>query len=267
MRSLRRSGAQHAHQGHLEPERRADAAGALEADLATHQLDDALGDDQPEAGAPQVPGGGTVGLIERLEEPWLVLRPDSRAGVTHHEAQGRALRLGLLRFDPDRHRSLPREADGVAHQVEEHLAQADGVAVETVLDRGIDFQAQIDLALLGLGREEPEDVAHQLLEAEIPRAQCQAAGLDPGQVEDVVDQDEERLGGGADQLHLVALGGGETAPEQQLGHAEDAVHGGADLVADVGQEPALGAVRGTRLLLRPLAVLDLALERRPEAAP
>ena len=33
----------------------------------------------------------------------------------------------------------------------------------------------------------------------------------------------------------------EVGVEQQLGHADDAVHGRADLVADVGEELRLGA--------------------------
>src|SRR5947209_3296762 len=52
--------------------------------------------------------------------------------------------------------------------------------------------------------------------------------------------------------------------EGQLGHAEDGVHGGADLVADVGQKLVLGPVRRLRRLLRlpqllfqPLAVGDI----------
>jgi len=43
-------------------------------------------------------------------------------------------------------------------------------------------------------------------------------------------------------LHLVELGVGEDA-----GHADDAVHGGADFVAHDGEEFALGALGGLRL--------------------
>jgi len=39
---------------------------------------------------------------------------------------------------------------------------------------------------------------------------------------------------------------GEEGVQGQLGHAEDGVHGGADLVADVGQELVLGSVRPSR---------------------
>ena len=40
----------------------------------------------------------------------------------------------------------------------------------------------------------------------------------------------------ADGLDVLALLAGEFGIEEQAGHAEDAVHGGADFVADVGDE-------------------------------
>ena len=46
-----------------------------------------------------------------------------------------------------------------------------------------------------------------------------------------------------DRLDVVALLGGQRGVEQQLGHAEDAVHRRADFMAHVGQELALGHTR------------------------
>ena len=40
----------------------------------------------------------------------------------------------------------------------------------------------------------------------------------------------------------MVLSGGEWGGAQQFGHADDGIHGGANLVADVGQELVLGAV-------------------------
>ena len=58
----------------------------------------------------------------------------------------------------------------------------------------------------------------------------------------------------ADELHhpeVLALLGGELGVERQLGHADDAVHRRADLVAHVGQELALGPAGGLGGLLGP----------------
>ena len=56
---------------------------------------------------------------------------------------------------------------------------------------------------------------------------------------------QQRLAGVAHRLRVLALLGGQRRVEQQPGHADDAVHRRADLVAHRGQELALGA--GPRL--------------------
>ena len=74
------------------------------------------------------------------------------------------------------------------------------------------------------------------LELELP-------GLDLGEIEDVVD---DRRAATRPTLRSVssvlALLGGQLGVEQQLGHADDAVHRRPDLVAHVRQELALGRV-------------------------
>ncbi|MEZ4560022.1 MAG: hypothetical protein R2854_26865 [Caldilineaceae bacterium] len=80
--------------------------------------------------------------------------------------------------------------------------------------------------------------------AQVERAlfQHQLVGLDLGEVQDVVDDDQQRVAAVADDvgefpLLLVQLG-----VQEQTGHADDRVHGRADLVAHAGQEGALGLV-------------------------
>ena len=58
-----------------------------------------------------------------------------------------------------------------------------------------------------------------------------------------------------DQAQVLALLRGERGVQGQVGHAEDAVHGRADLVAHVGQEHALGPVGGLGRLLGPAQLL------------
>ncbi len=55
-------------------------------------------------------------------------------------------------------------------------------------------------------------------------------------------------------VEVVALLAGEVGGERQRGHADDAVHRRADLVAHVGEELALGAARGLGLLLGGLEI-------------
>ena len=62
-------------------------------------------------------------------------------------------------------------------------------------------------------------------------------GLDLREVEDVVDQRQQRLGRGLDHLRGIRAACEESVGvEHQFGHADDGVHRRADLVAHVGQE-------------------------------
>ena len=73
-------------------------------------------------------------------------------------------------------------------------------------------------------------------------ARCAAAArLDFGEVEDVVDDVEESIAGAADGFSVLGLLCGESGGEKEIGHADHAVHRGADLVTHVGQEFALHA--------------------------
>ena len=68
------------------------------------------------------------------------------------------------------------------------------------------------------------------------------AGLDLREIEDVVDDRQQRIARCADRLGVVALLVIERRVEQQAAHPDDRVHRRADLVAHRGEERALGAV-------------------------
>ena len=72
------------------------------------------------------------------------------------------------------------------------------------------------------------------------RVEAHLPGLDPGEVEDVVDDGQECVGASFDGGHVVALAIVEAGLLEQLDHAHDAIHRSADLVAHVGQKDALG---------------------------
>ena len=90
----------------------------------------------------------------------------------------------------------------------------------------------------------------------------EAAGVDLGVVEHVVDDDEQVMAALFDQIEILPLLRIEGAGLQQMGEADDRVHRGADLVAHRGKEPAFGLVGR----LRPfLGLLELLLD--PASAP
>ena len=89
--------------------------------------------------------------------------------------------------------------------------------------------------------------------------ELEPAGLDLGEVEDVVDDGQQRLAALADGLGGLALLGREGRIQQQARHADDAIHGRADLVAHHREELALGDVGLLRGLLGHTQQLGLTL--------
>ncbi|MNZ69932.1 hypothetical protein D3C78_882490 [compost metagenome] len=104
----------------------------------------------------------------------------------------------------------------------------------------LDETDQLDVLLLGLGAEDAQAVFDQRVEVELHVVQFNLSGLEFGNVENFVDQCQQFVAGAVDGLHVVALLDRQRRAQQQLGHAQYAVHGRADLVADLGQELGLG---------------------------
>ena len=86
-------------------------------------------------------------------------------------------------------------------------------------------------------------VERMVLELELAR-------LDLGEIKDVADDGEQRVGALADGLRVVALLGVQVGAEEKAGHADDGVHRRANLVAHVGEELGLGHVGAFRRFLR-----------------
>ena len=138
------------------------------------------------------------------------------------------------------------ELDGVADQVEQDLPQPAGVADQGVGHLRLHVVDQLQPFPVGPHGQGPQGVADRRPQGEVGHVQLELAGLDLGEVEQVVDHAEQVVGGRLDRLEVLPLVLGQGRVEGQLGHAEDGVHGGADLVADVGQELVLGPVRRLR---------------------
>ena len=73
---------------------------AFHPDLAAHQFDQPLADRQAESGAAIMAGGGGIHLLERFEQPVLLVEWNADAGVAHREMQqpllGMAQKIGVL---------------------------------------------------------------------------------------------------------------------------------------------------------------------------
>ena len=142
-----------------------------------------------------------------------------------------------------------RELDGVADEIRQHLTQARHVADDVARRARHDPQCQLEPPC---PRRCTDQIGHVLqgdLEIERCFLEAQLTGLDLRIIEDVVDDEQQAVRGAAHGFGVVALRRGQRRVEQQLRHPDDAVQGGADLVAHAGQERGLGRGGAPRLLL------------------
>ena len=133
------------------------------------------------------------------------------------------------------------ELERVRHQVHEDLADAQLVALGPAMQVRIDVEQQLDTLLVRALREQVDDFLDHLADVEILRFETQFPGLDLREVEDVVDDGEQGVGRALDGRGEAALARIELRIEQQLGHAEHAIHRRTNFVRHAREEFALGA--------------------------
>ncbi|MCY1415247.1 hypothetical protein D9M71_307210 [compost metagenome] len=185
-----------------------------------------------------------VAAVQLAAEQHVAFRAAQRpAAVLHGDAQARR-RVVALQGGDQQHLALVGLLEGVVQQVEQGLAQAAGVAADGARHLRLDEADQLDTQLLGTGAEDVETLLDQCVQVELHVVQLDLPGLQGGDVEDLVDQQQQLVARAVDGLHVVALLGRQRRAEQQLGHAQHAVHRRADLVADACQELGLAGLLG-----------------------
>ena len=149
------------------------------------------------------------------------------------------------------------EADGIGEQVVEHLRDAPAVGDELV-EAGLDRDVERDMVL----GQPLAHALHRLVDhvAHLDRRELQLerAGVDGGEVENVIDDGEQRTPRQPDIVEIFALlvgqGAGDRA-RQQLAEADDVGERRAQLVGDVADEGGLEPVGRLQRLV--------ALDQRP----
>ena len=99
-------------------------------------------------------------------------------------------------------------------------------------------------------RQRLEHFLGHVFEVELDRFEADSPALDFGQVEDAVDQLEQRVAVADDGAQVTPLLVAEVGFHQQIGHPEDRVHRRANFVRHARQEFGLGPRRGQCLLTR-----------------
>ena len=149
-----------------------------------------------------------------------------------------------LAADIDQHMALLGELDGIAEQVGDDLPEAAGIADDEGGQTRIDANDQFEVLFGDARRNQRRHVLDRFGKPERRRIERQLAGIDLGEIEDVVDDGEQRIAGFDDDVGEGLLARRQLGLGEQFGHAEHAVHRRADLVAHIGQEFGFGAVGG-----------------------
>ena len=182
---------------------------------------------------------GPVDPVEPLEQPLLLGRVDPDAGVRHGEFRG-----PVVARDGDPDAAGERVLERVGQQVEDDLRPH--LVVDVGDDAGLGVDHEVEPGGGERGAEHPGDLDGRGGEVERLVARGHPAGLEPGEVQEHVDQLEHPDSVAAHDLQPLALGRVERVRgigEGVLGRAQQESERGTELVADVGEEARLRPVQ------------------------
>ncbi len=162
---------------------------------------------------------------------------DADAGI----ADGEPYEIAFRR-DADADAAGVGELDGVPRQIVQHLPQPRGIAHQAQLDIGRDVAGDLDVLALRAGRQQLDGPLHERQQVERLVREFQPARFDAREIEDLLDDREQRLARGLDRADIGGLLEIDARPEQQVGHAEHAVERRPDFVAHGGEKARLGFV-------------------------
>ena len=185
-----------------EVELAAHARFALRPDGAFHHLHQAFAYGEPEAGAAVFSGGGRVGLRKRLKEARALLRRHADPTVANRELQLDAvLKLFLDRHD-QHYLAVIGELDRVVDQVDEDLTETQRITHQVRRNIGLRGDQELELLVLSLVTHNDGEIVERIFKLKFGLLDIQLAGFDLGEVQNVVDDAQQGLGGG---LHLVEV--------------------------------------------------------------
>ncbi len=234
-RLLGPGGLQGERNGEVELAPLAGLAGYLE--MAAHELDELAADGQSEPGTAGLAVGRGVDPGKGLEEERQVVSRNADASVDDGDGDLRpAVGRGGRGDGADEHFTALGELHGVAEQVEQGLAQPTLVAAHRGGEVGRVVADNFEVLVAGRLGGHLDHRFEELVQVEVGLGEADLPGLDLGEVEDVVDDREQGPAGAADRLGVPQLCWLQRGLQQQVDQPDDAIHGGADLVADRGDE-------------------------------
>ena len=186
-----------------------------------------------------------IGAVEALEDPGEILGGDARARIRDGQGTGIA-KTGAAQSHGSRGVA---EFHRIVQKIHEHLGQPISIA-EDHEAAGSPLIAEVQLRLrreIGISLE---DAAGELVQVERFPPELELAGLQTGQIQEVLSQTLQTPSLLVDYLHRPALGGigGHLiAVREDLAEADQGRQGRLQVVRDIGNELALQLTRAAHL--------------------
>ena len=167
---------------------------------------------------------------------------DAGTGVGDFEAYRDVLAVLRDAGHADHDCALPGKLDRVAHQIGQHLAQTQWVSPDVGNQLRGNTAGKLQSLEMGALGKEIHNVLERRAQIHVDILEFELSSLDLGEVQKVVDDVEQVLARALHGLGVLALSACEPRFQQQLRHAQNAVHRRADLVAHPGEERAFRVV-------------------------
>ena len=167
---------------------------AFNLQVATHQFHQPGRDGKPKPGAAKFASGRGIGLREGFKNVPELLGRDADTGVAHCETQRRGSVMACINADAAVNLSVCCELDGIAKQIEQHLAQTCGVAPHAA--RHIGGKLAMELQPLAQSRRAHrlQGLGHRFLHVKRHPLHRQLAGLNLREIKNVIKDHQQRGG-------------------------------------------------------------------------
>jgi len=184
-------------------------------------------------------GRGHVGLGERLEQLGRLLPGHAHAGVPHRELELDLFAGAFEQFDVKADFSAFRELDRVIDEVGKNLPQAQRVTLEVLGNLGGDVGQKLQTLIVCLLGGERGHGTDDFVQLEIGGFDIEFARLNLREIQNVVDDGQERGAGVVHLTDIIALLRRELGFEGEMREPDDGIHRRADFMTHVGEEHGL----------------------------
>ena len=114
------------------------------------------------------------------------------------------------------------------------------IADQVVRHIAVHMRREFELLLMRAHPHGLGDLVDQLTNVEVNFLEAELAAFDSREIEDVVDQIEQRRAIAAHDVQVAALLAGQVALGKHVSHSQHRVHRGANLMRHTGEELGLG---------------------------